>query len=309
MAWNYTGPYVMRTHTCFIVIASGALLGSCQKEPANAPTPAGTASSGPPTRVVCLSCAAVDIFTALGELDRVIAVEEDCPAPGTEGKLKIRNDDHPGKLAAFNVESVLALHPDAVIAQPDLKEALSNRDLRVVWSPDHYSYDNIHVLPERIGELLGMQDRVRTLLQHMHEKEAQIRARTAQLPKVTVYYETTGVGWTIGNQGVMNAMIELAGGRNIARDIPKANTTITPEAIFAADPEVIVLGAFADTVEEVKARPGWDKLRAVRTNQVYHIPIERRNVAQGTPRCVDECDSMLLPWLHPELATPPAASH
>lgn len=283
-------------------------IASCGQKPTTVPEPAsGDVTASGPRRVVCLSCAAVDIFTALGELDRVIAVEEDCPAPGTEGKVKIRNEDHPGKLAAFNVESVMALHPDAVIAQPDLRESLENRGLRVVWSPDHYAYDNISVLPERIGELLQMQDRVRELLERMRAKDAAIRTRTAALPRVSVYYETTGIGWTVGGNSVMSAMIDLAGGTNIAGGVPKSNMTITPEAIFAADPDVIVLGAFADSIDEVRSRPGWEKLKAVRNGRVHHIPIERRNVAQGTPRCVDECEAMLLPWLHPELVSPAGA--
>jgi len=270
---------------------------ACSREPAPAP-------HAPPHRVVSLSCAGTDIFIALGELDRLVAVEEDCPCPGTERLVKIRNEDHPGKLAAINVESVLGLDPDAVIAQPDLRQALEGRGLRIVWTVEHYTYDNIPDLVLKIGNLLQMPDRAQALLDHMNRKAAEIRERTKDLPRTRVYYETTGIGWTMGNVGVMNSMIELAGGENIARDIPKTWATITPEAIFKADPDVIIMGPWADSAEVAKARPGWEKLKAVREGRVFKIDPERRNVAQGTPRCVDECERLLLPWLHPELGSP-----
>lgn len=275
------------------VLAAALLAVACSKE---APAP-----QGPPHRIVSLSCAATDIFIALGELDRVIAVEEDCPCPGTEDKVKIRNEDHPGKLAPINVESILAMDPDLVIAQPDLRQALEGRGLRLIWTVDHYTYENIDDLVLKIGEVLDVPDRAQALLDHMRAKEKEIRERTKDLPRVSVYFETTGLGWTIGSIGVMNSMIELAGGTNIARDIRKTWGTITPEAIFKADPDVIIMGPWADSAEQAMARPGWEQLKAVRTGRVHKIHPERRNVGQGTPRCVDECENVLLPWLHPEL--------
>jgi len=275
------------------VFALALLLAACAKGPA--------APQGPPHRVACLSCAGTDIFIALGEIERLIAVEEDCPCPGTEGLVKIRNEDHPGKLAPINVESILALEPDLVIAQPDLRQALEGRGLRLIWTVDHYTYKNIDDLVIKIGNILDMPERAQGLLDHMRAKEAEIRERTKDLPRTSVYFEATGIGGTIGNVGVMNTMIELAGGTNIVRDIPRTWATITPEAVFLADPDVIIMGPWADSAEEAKARPGWEKLKAVREGRVFKIHPERRNVAQGTPRCVDECERLLLPWLHPEL--------
>jgi iron complex transport system substrate-binding protein len=207
-------------------------------------------------------------------------------------------------MAAFSVESVLALAPDLVVAHPDLRAALEGRGLRVVWTPERQTYDNIPDLVGKLGAVLGLEAEAAALLERMRAKESALRSRTRDLPRTSVYYETTGPGWTVGGLGVMNAMIDLAGGRNIAADVPRTHTTITAEAIFAADPDVIVLGAFADPVEQVVARPGWDRLRAVRAGRVHHIRPERRNVAQGTPRCVEECEALLLPWLHPEVTAP-----
>jgi len=272
---------------------------ACAREPA--------VPFGVPKRIVCLSCAGADILLALGETDRLVAVEEDCPLPGTECIVKIRNEDHPGKLAAFNVESVLALHPDAVIAQPDLRQALEGRGLRIVWTVDHYTYENLPDLVVKIGKLLQAPERAQALLDHMYAKEKEIRARTEGLPRTKVYFEATDIGVTIGRGTVMDTMIEVAGGVNIAHGVDRHWCSITPEAIFGADPDVIIMGPWAGSVDDVYARPGWGRLKAVREKRVYKIEPPERNVAQATPRCIDGCETLLLPWLHPEVF--PAGEH
>ncbi len=267
-----------------------------------APAAPGT---GPAHRIVSLTCAGTDVFAALGALDRVVAVEEDCPCEGTERIEKVRNEDHPGKVTAINVESVLALRPDAVLAKPDLRAAFEGRGLRVVYTLPEITYENVPDLVRKVGDLLGRPTDAEALLDRMRTKEAALRARTRDLPRVSVYYEGTGVGGSVGSKSIIHAMIGLAGGRSIAGDVARPSVSLTPEAIFAADPDVIVLGAFADAPEVVKARPGWDRLRAVRTGRVFQIPVARRAVGLGTPRCVDGCEEMLLPWLHPEAASAP----
>lgn len=260
-------------------------------------------ADGPARRVVCLVCAATDVFAALGALDRLVGIEEDCPCEGTDAIFKVRNEDHPGKVTALNVESVLALRPDAVLAKPDLRPALEHRGLRVVYTADALTWETIPDLVGKVGGLLGRVADANALLDAMHAKEAALRARTAGLARVSVYYEANGIGGSVGSRSIVHAMIELAGGRSIAGDVAKPTVALTPEVIFAADPDVIVLGPFTDAPDVVRARPGWERLRAVRSGRVHQIPVARRVVTLATPRCVEGCESMLLPWLHPELGS------
>lgn len=265
--------------------------------------PSSPQPDGPARRIVCLACAATDVFAAMGALDRLVAIEDDCPCEGTDALVKVRNEDHPGKVTALNVESVLALRPDAVLAKPDLRPALENRGLRVVYTADALTWETIPDLVGKVGGLLGRVADAHALLDAMHAKEAALRARTAGLARTSVYYEASGIGGSVGSRSIIHAMIVLAGGRSIAGDVPRSAVALTPEAIFAADPDVIVLGPFTDAPDVVRARPGWERLRAVRSGRVHQVPVARRVVTLATPRCVEGCESMLLPWLHPELAS------
>jgi len=254
-----------------------------------------------PHRIVSLNCNATDVLIAIGAVDRVIAVEEDCPTCGAEGKLLVRNDDHFGKAKPLCIESVLALEPDAVFTRLSLRDLFESCGVRVLTNPVRTDLTTLPDYVRAIGEVVGMPQRAEIVLEEMAVKQERIRARCADLPKVRVYYEWTGLGVSAGRRSVMNSMIELAGGINIAADIDRRNTLLSNEAIVAADPEVIVLSPFADPIEAVVERPAWRDISAVKNGRIHRLPLEHRYVAMATPRCVDGCEDYLVPWFHPEL--------
>jgi iron complex transport system substrate-binding protein len=289
---------------CGLALPLG-LLGatSCSRPTAGARTSPLLAADPYPHRIVSLNCNATDILLALGAIDRVIAVEEDCPTCGTEGKILIRNDDHMGKQKPLCVESVLALRPDAVFTRLSMRELFESCGVRVLTNPVRQTLQTLPDYVRSIGGFVGTPDRAEQVLLAMQATQQRIATRCRDLPRVTVYYESTTLGATATRGSVMHDMIELAGGVNIAQDLDRRTGPMTNEAIVAADPEVIVLSPFADPIEAIKLRPGWHGLRAVRSGRVHMLPLAERYVALATPRCVDGCERFLVPWLHPELAT------
>ncbi len=169
-----------------------------------------------PQRIVALTVGSVDTLALLGELGRVVAVEEDCFVPGTETLAKIRNDDHAGPSQALNVESVLALRPDLVIAKEELRAALEGRGVEVLWVGSASDLAAIQAVVTRIGVRLGVAEKARALVERMQAQAREIEARVAGLPRVRVYYEAGRPGRTAGRNTVIDAMIRLAGGVNIA---------------------------------------------------------------------------------------------
>jgi iron complex transport system substrate-binding protein len=289
-------------------IMAGAILalslsaGSCSHGDGEPGVSPGRHDADPvPQRIVAFTCGAVDIITALGELDRVIAVEEDCPAPGTEGKIRIRNDDHPGQVQIVQAEAIMALQPDLVIAKADLKEVLGERGMRMIWSPPVIDLASLPGFVVEISGALRLRAKGEALLAAMHAREQGLRARTAQLARTRVYYEVNGAGRTAGTGTIVDAMIRLAGGSSIAGDDPRPNISMSPEAVVVADPEVIILGPFAEGIEAVRTRPGWEHVAAVRSGRIFKVPASQRYAVLGTPRCVQGCEELLLPWIHPEL--------
>jgi len=260
----------------------------------------------PPQRIVALTVGSVDTLALLGELERVVAVEEDCFIPGTERLVKIRNDDHAGPSRALNVEAVLALQPDLVIAKEDLKPALAGRGVEVLWIPSASGLDTIVPLVQELGSRLHLTEQARAVVAAMNARRAAIERRVAGLARVRVYFEAGKPGRTAGRGTVVDDMIRLAGGENIAGDLPLANPVLSSEAIVAANPELILLSPWSDAPEEVARRPGWEHIRAVQSGRVHRIPEQDRKLMYPSPSCLDGCEAMLVPWLHPELARGPS---
>jgi iron complex transport system substrate-binding protein len=276
------------------------LAAACSRATAPGPAP----SSTRPERIVALTIGAVDTLDLLGELHRAIAVEADCFVPGTEQLVRIRNDDHSGPSQALNVEAVIALHPDLVIAKADLRPVLGDRGLQVLWVPVCSDLETVMQTVSLIGERIGVADTARTVVTAMRAQIASLQQRARSLPAVRVYYEAGRPGRTTGKGTLMDDLIRLAGGQNIAADVAMANPSFSTEAILAANPQVIVLSPWSDPPATVAARPGWSRLAAVRDQRLHQIAERHRDLQSPSPRCLAACEAELLPWLHPELAPP-----
>lgn len=259
-----------------------------------------------PTRIVALTIGSVDTLDMLGELGRVVAVEADCFVPGTEHMVKIKNDDHAGPSSALNIEAILALKPDLVIAKEELRPVLGERGLDVLWLPARSDLETVSRNVETIGQRIGALEQARACLSAMRTQIADIEARVAPLARVRVYYEAGRPGRTAGRGTIIDEMIRIAGGVNIAADVDLANPVLASEAILAADPEVIVLSPWSDAPDVVAQRPGWNRIAAVRDQRIHRIPEADRKVQSPSPRCVEACARELVPWLHPGLARPGA---
>ncbi len=289
-------------HVRWSALAVGLALAACGRHGAQ------VVHVASPRRIVALTIGSVDTLAMLGELGRAVAVEEDCHVPGTEHLVKIRNDDHSGPSQALNVEAVIALRPDLVIAKEDLRPALANRGLDVLWVPTSSDIGTIAATVGAIGDRIGEGEKARATVAAMLAQVARLRERTALLPRVRVYYEAGRPGRSAGHGTVIDAMIGLAGGTNIAGGIELANPLLSAESILAADPQVILLSPWSDSPTVVAARAGWGRIAAVAAGRVFQIPEGQRQVQSPSPACIAACERQLLPWLHPELAVSPAGT-
>src|SRR5262249_7277831 len=147
----------------------------------------------------------------------------------------------------------------------------------------------------------------RTLLQPARASELIARMRAGRdrlatlvhgLPTVRVYYEHPNNYKTYGRRTFANDLLRLCGGINIAGDLDQPRPTVNAEFVVDADPEVILLGAFTGTLDEVLQRPGWSTLSAVRSGRVARIQPHDRLL--WSTRYVERAERLLLPVLHPE---------
>ena len=77
--------------------------------------------------------------------------------------------------------------------------------------------------------------------------------------------------------------IVLAGGRFALE--ARALASVSPEAIFDADPDVLLFAGSEKDRDELLNRPGWGEMRAVRTKHVYGV--SRSELLIPGPRVID----------------------
>jgi iron complex transport system substrate-binding protein len=89
-----------------------------------------------------------------------------------------------------------------------------------------------------------------------------------------------------GSSSFINDVIANAGGKNIFDDLTDAYPMVSEETIIARAPDVILLPRNNGvSVEDVKARPGWESIPAVMNDRVFII--DDNLYSRPAPRIAD----------------------
>jgi len=228
-----------------------------------------------PSRIVCLTEETTETLYLLGEGDRVVGISGYTVRP-PEARAK-------PKVSAFinaRFEKIEALHPDLVLAFSDLQADIAAELIRrgyPVVTFNQRSVAEILQMIRMVGGLVGREERAESLAISLEQGLDRIRDQAAMLPaRPRVFFEEwdapiiSGIRW-------VDELIEIAGGQPLfpeLRDQPLAkNRIVTPEAVAARDPEVIVASWCGKVMRKltILGRPGWENVSAVRADRIYEI--------------------------------------
>jgi iron complex transport system substrate-binding protein len=182
-----------------------------------------------------------------------------------------------------DAEVILGLKPDIIIANGHNTTVSGNdpfRLLREMKIPVAYismsrSIDDIYEDIAFIADLLEVKEKGAELVQSMKTRVDEI-AQVAALAqtKRSVYFEISAMPemYTFGKGSFIDDMITTIGARNIFHD---DSWILSPsaEAIIERNPDVILTNVdyIDDPIGELKSRPGFDHINAVKYNRIYRI--------------------------------------
>ncbi|ECP8551277.1 ABC transporter substrate-binding protein [Campylobacter jejuni] len=205
------------------------------------------------------------------------------------------------EVGTFSVEKVLSLKPDLLILAAWQYEVI-REDLAIFEKHNIpvvvIDYNQESVAKHSLStEILGQEEKALELVDFYKSRISVIqeRIKSASLPKPKIYIEFGNKGpqensFTFGND-MWGALIELAGGENIAKNLVKKWGVINPELVLKANPDVIIItGRESDLeknkeamvmgfnieenealkrLERFKFRKGYENLNAIIHNKLF----------------------------------------
>ena len=239
----------------------------------------------PVQRIVSLAPHLTELLYAAGAGPAVVGTPAFTDYPAAAQAVPVIGD-----AAAIDVERIVALRPDLVVAwrsgtPPQAVAELERLGLPVlVLEPD--GLEGIAAEIETLGRAAGSDAVADAAAAHFRARVAALRRDYQHRRRVTLFYQVWRAPlMTVGGRQIIGEVIDLCGGANIFAHLPHLVPTVSPEAVLAADPEAIVTGSEQPAAEALRVWRRWPQMRAVRQGNLLVIPPD--DISRATPRLLD----------------------
>jgi len=247
---------------------------------------------GPPQRIVSLAPGATAMLFAAGGGARVVGTPEYSVEPDAARGITRIGDSH-----GFDLERILALHPDLIVAWSGGASAAQLLPFkRAGLAVYHHRVARLDDLPqslERLGVLLHTEAEAQRAAAALRARINAIRVANhrASEPRLLLQVWDRPV-YTLGGGQLTADAAEACGYRNVYAELRDAAPAVSLESIAARDPDVILaLAPDASSAQQWIAH--WQALpalRAVRNHRVVAF-VDARLSRMG-PEIVDATQAL-----------------
>jgi iron complex transport system substrate-binding protein len=229
-----------------------------------------------------------EILYALGLESRIAGVTRFCNYPASAGsKPSIGGFVNP------SIEKIVSLRPDLIIATADgnRKETITRLEQMglPVYVVKPTTIKGILETILHIGEITCRKEAARSLTEGLSLRIHRVVALTKGLKKTRVFVQ---VGMdpiiTVGHKTVINEIVTLAGGENIAGGQEINYPRYSIEAILSAAPEVIIISTmeWGGNIRQAKAFwQKWPHIPAVKNNRIHYVQADLLH--RSSPRLIE----------------------
>lgn len=237
----------------------------------------------PAKRIISLAPHVTELLYAAGAGDQLVGAVEYSDFPPAAKKLP-----RVGAYNAFDLEAILALQPDLVVAWKSANPEAALQKLQALSIPIFFSeprkLEDVASNLQRLGKLAGTETAANIISAEFMRKLTELREKYRDAQPVSVFYQV----WhqplmTINGEHIISQVVDLCGGRNVFADLPMLAPKISLEPVLRKDPQVIVAGNSALTHPTWKDDwKRWPKLRAVKNDHLFYIDPDI--IQRHTPR-------------------------
>lgn len=194
----------------------------------------------PPKRIVSIVPSQTELLFDLGLDAQVVGITKFCVHPHDW----FRNKERVGGTKQLNIEKIIALQPDLIIAnkeenlQAQIEEELA--PLFPVWVSDIQNLDDSLQMIQQVGLLVDKEEQANSLARDIASGFSAFNAATA--PKRVAYFIWRDPWMSIGGDTFINNMIEMIGWTNVLAN-EQRYPEISLEQLATYYPEVILLSS------------------------------------------------------------------
>jgi iron complex transport system substrate-binding protein len=178
-----------------------------------------------------------------------------------------------------NLEMIVSLKPDVIFTRgyiSDLPDKMQeSTGIPVVCIRTSELDGDIGVAYRLVGKVLGKEDRAEELISYANEKIREVTEITSEIPgsdRLTVYYIFSG---SITKTTSGTDRLDMAGGINVAKDLPGFGPTVSKDQIILWNPDIIlIIGAVPPhsvSIEDVLSDSDLQTIDAVKNHRVYYM--------------------------------------
>lgn len=249
-----------------------------------------------PMRIISVAPSITETVFALGAGEKLVGRTDYCDYPQEAQKI-----ESIGSLTEQNIEKIIDLKPDLVIASTHFKEEVLNKleeaDVKVAVFYGEQSFDGVYEVIQKVGKVLNKEDKAKNVITDMKNRVEDVLSRVKDLEKKEVYYvvEFGEYGdFTAGGDTFIGQLIEMAGGENAAGDVEGWKYSL--EKLIEKNPDILICPNFDNFKDKLMKANGYKDLTAVKEGRVFEIDNDLLDL-QG-PRLVEGLE-VLSEIIHP----------
>lgn len=248
-----------------------------------------------PERIIALDPGSAQILLELGAGDRLVGVPTGL-ARGDAAKAEVVVR----RTGLVNVDAVVALDPDLIVATPGVDELdlarAGRRSGAAVYVQPETSILNVERGTIDIGFLVGAAPEARELVGGIQRHVDAIQARLANVDPVTVFVDT-GFFITVPERSLLGDLVSMAKGESVAGESPGPGPfplselgRLNPSVYLATSDSRVTLAA-------LRRNPATRNLTAVKKGRLKIVPV--RAVTWPGPRVAAGLEAVARA-LHPD---------
>ena len=229
--------------------------------------------AAPPQRIVSLLPSLTESVCALGGCDRLVGTDRYSNSPAAVLKLPKL-----GGIEDANLERIVALKPDVVLAAPSARviERLESLGLKVLVL-ESKTHADVQRSLQVLASMLGRPAAAAPLWNDIQRDVERAVARVpAALRGHRVYFEVDATPYAAGEASFIGQTLRHLGLANIVRAEDGPFPKLNPEFVVRAQPDIVM--AVRRNLDEMPRRPGWARLNALRDGRICGFSNERYEV-------------------------------